>query len=64
MRKKAGWIWILAAIFLFISNFFTLANQVIITAKWASIASTLIGLVLCPALILIGIGILILGSKK
>jgi uncharacterized membrane protein len=64
MRKKAGWIWILGAIFLFIANFFTLGNQVVITAKWASIASTLVAFLVCPILILIGVGILILGGKK
>ncbi len=64
MRKKAGWIWILCSIFLFIANFFTLGNQVIVTAKWASTASTLIAFLICPALLLIGIGILILGGKK
>ena len=63
MRKKVGWIWILGAIFLFIANFFTLGNQVFTTVGWASTASTLVAFIVCPALILIGIGILILGGK-
>lgn len=62
MRKKFGWIWILVAIFLFIANFFTLSNMYFIKANWASIASILIGFIVCPALLLIGIGILILGK--
>ena len=45
MRKKAGWICILGAILLFVADIFTLANQVVITAKWASTASTLIGFI-------------------
>jgi len=63
MRKKAGWIWILGAVFLFIANFFTLANLYFTTASWASIASNLIALLVCPALILIGVAILILGKN-
>ena len=64
MRAKVGWIYIFGAIILFIINVFTLANQLIITAKWASTASTLIGFVVCPILLLVGVAILILGGKK
>jgi uncharacterized membrane protein len=63
MRKKVGWIWIIGAILLFISNFFTLANQYVVIAKWADITSGIIALFVCPVLILIGVAILILGKK-
>jgi len=64
MERKTGWIWILGAVFLLIADFFTLGNQSFITANWANTTSALIGFVLCPALILVGIGILILGKNK
>lgn len=64
MRKKAGWIWIVGAIFLFIANFMTLGNQsFFITGKLVSMFSVILSLVICPILLLIGIAILILGKK-
>lgn len=64
MRKKVGWIWIIGAIFLLIADFFTLGNQSFTTWAGASMLSSIIGFIICPLLILIGIGILILGDKK
>jgi len=63
MIKKSGWIWILGAVFLFITDLFTLANQAFIIAKWADMASSIIALFVCPVLILIGVAILILGKN-
>ena len=64
MIKKAGWIFVLGAILLFIANVFTLGNQVVIIAKWASITSTIIGFVVCPIIFFIGIWILVMGKDK
>ena len=64
MRKKIGWIWVTGAIFLFISNFFTLGNQYFTTEKWAGIASFVIGFIVCPIFLFIGIRMIILGNKK
>jgi len=64
MRKKAGWIWIIGAILLFIINFVTLGNQSFVIASWASMLGKLIGFIVCPILLLIGIAILILGKSK
>jgi uncharacterized membrane protein len=64
MRKKVGWIWIVGAVLLFAVNFLTLGNQSLITGKLASTLSVIIGFVICPILIFIGISILILGKKE
>lgn len=64
MKKTIGLIWILGAILLFISDFFILANKLIIDAAWASMASTFIAFLVCPVLMLIGVWILIMGGKK
>ena len=64
MEKKVGWIWIIGAFLLFIVNFITFGNKVMFTASWASIVSGIIGFLICPLLIFIGIIIFILGGKK
>jgi len=64
MLKKTGWLWILGAIFLLIADFFILGNKSFITAKWADVTASIIGFVVCPLLILIGIFILIMGKSK
>jgi len=36
----------------------------VITVKWASMLGTIIGLVVCPILLLLGVGLLLFGKKK
>lgn len=62
MGRNKGWVFVFLAIALFAINFLTIWNQAIISAKWASFIGALIGLVICPLLLLIGI--LLLVSKK
>jgi hypothetical protein len=63
-KRSAGWILIIVAVILFVLNFLTIWNQSVITAKWAIMLGTIIGLVVCPILLLLGIGLLLFGKKK
>jgi hypothetical protein len=63
MQKKSGWLWIIAAIVVFAINFMTFGNSSVFSGQWASTLSSIIGYAVCPILLLIGIGILIMGKK-
>jgi len=63
-EKNRGWILIIVALILFAINFFTIWNQSMITAKWASMLGIIIGLVICPILFLLGIVLLLFSKKK
>ncbi len=64
MRKKVGWIWIIGAVLLFISDFLTFGNQSFSTVAWAGIVSSTVSFIICPILLFIGVAILFLGKDK
>jgi len=63
-KRNKGWILIFVAVILFAVNFFTIWNQSMITAKWASMLGTIIGLIICPILFLLGIIMLLQKTRK